>query len=101
MTIVLGTTWIFGVGVGYIQGAMDPVNHMTDGSILSKLSSEVQFSACLGLVVGSISACSIWLIRSYEIAGRGRNTLEKQLNYDSLNFDDTEETASERYSFIP
>ena len=80
---------------------MDPVNHMTDGSILSKLSSEVQFSAVLGLIVGSVASCSIWLIRSYEIAGRGRKSLEKQLNYDSLNFDDTEEIASERYSFIP
>ena len=35
MTIVLGSTWIFGIGVGYIQGATDPVNHMRDGSILS------------------------------------------------------------------
>jgi hypothetical protein len=61
----------------------------------------VQFSAVLGLVVGSLSSCAIWLIRSYEIAGRGRKSLEKQLNYDSLNFDDTEEAASERYSFIP
>jgi hypothetical protein len=55
----------------------------------------------LGLVVGSISACSIWIIRSYEIAGHGLKSLEKQLNYDSLNFDDTEETANERYSFLP
>jgi hypothetical protein len=55
----------------------------------------------LGLVVGSITSCAIWLIRSYEIAGRGRKSLEKQLNYDSLNFDDTEEAANERYSFIP
>jgi len=80
---------------------MDPVNHMTDGSILSQLSAEVQFSAVLGLVIGSVASCAIWLIRSYEIAGRGRNTLEKQLNYDALNFDYTEEAASERYSFSP
>jgi hypothetical protein len=54
----------------------------------------------LGFIVGSTSSCTIWFIRTYELAGKDKNTLEKQLNQDFLNFDDTDE-VTERYSALP
>ena len=102
MTAVLAATWAIGIGVGYIQGACDPLHHMTDNQIFAILSQEVQWSAGVGLAVGSLATCFIWYVRSHELKGFRRNTLENQLNFKSLSFDDTEEVClNEGQSFFP
>ena len=103
MTAVLVAQWAIGFGVGYVQGMCDPLHHMNDNSIFEILSTEVQISAGIGLIDGSITSAFIWYARSHELKGFRRNTLENQLNFKALNFDDTEEVFSnERLSsFAP
>lgn len=102
MTANMVGTIIIGVGVGYVQGVCDPMHHMTDNRIFSVLAREVQQSAVIGLLVGMLSYTFIWFARGHELKGNRLNTLENQLNFKALNFDDTEEVyASERRSFFP
>ena len=67
MTIVLLAICIFGIGVGYIQGKLDPENHISSFTMFQNLAKEVQFSTFLGMMVGLYGSWSIWLLRSFEI----------------------------------
>lgn len=63
MTVVMISIMIFGIGLGYIQGVMDPESCHNTWRAMNIFTKELMMSQWYGMIVGSISCLVIELIR--------------------------------------
>lgn len=63
MTIILLVTFVFGIGLGFIQGMMDPENHKSTWKFVLKFERELEYSEVLGIYVGAFCGMAIEYIR--------------------------------------
>ena len=93
MFVILFSTCLFGISLGFIQGYMDPESHRSSYVVMYKFSRELELSQVMGMYLGAFTAVLIEALRQMEVRYRkptsGKNSLESQLEQhaDSQNLD--------------
>ena len=108
MTVILFATIVFGVGLGFIQGMMDPENHKSTWRFVLKFERELEYSEVLGIYVGAFCGMVIEYIRQLETRHRKplniKKSLEEQLgqhaNSQNLDFSDDEDENSQSWAIF-
>ena len=70
MTVLMITVIFFGVGLGYIQGVMDPESSHNPWTMWNGFQKEVALSSKFGLALGALSSLIIHIIRLLELPFR-------------------------------
>ena len=70
MTVLMITVILFGIGLGYIQGVMDPESSRSTWKMFDGFQKEMALSSKFGLVLGALSSLIIHIIRTLELPHR-------------------------------
>jgi hypothetical protein len=80
MFVLMVSTLIFGISLGFIQGYMDPESHRNTYVIMHTFSKELELSQVVGMYIGAFTAFFIEGLRQMEMKYRkptsGKNSLE-------------------------
>ena len=79
MLVILSSVLLYGLGLGIIQGNMDPENHRYFWTVISLFSMECMISEMFGLFYGALVAVILEVIRQMEVKRRkqSKNSLDQ------------------------